>query len=291
MKNITYIKDNKWNTFVEKYSSGFFSNVPLWQNSSEENSQQPRIAIDKDEHSHVVLGRMSSYGAVNNLKYDILYSNNTNGTFSTPVPIYSRIFPNSLWYFSVEDINIEKDSSVSCVFVGYSIGYKPTIYYAWIKNGNLLNVVDLDNVINFRSFFQYNDYMIPFARIVTDSTKLYIAFQIQRPGSDWTIYLSCIDRQSLYTNQRNTYYSYPRRNFMAYSNHKGEIVLSLQKDMLVIVSLYDIQGERIATISNSVLRSGKHYLALNREKICSGMYIVKVSTRDGDIMLREKIIK
>ena len=214
-----------------------------------------------------------------------------NGTFSTPVPIYSRIFPNSLWYFSVEDINIEKDSSVSCVFVGYSIGYKPTIYYAWIKNGNLLNVVDLDNVINFRSFFQYSDYMIPFARIVTDSTKLYIAFQIQRPGSDWTIYLSCIDRQSLYTNQRNTYYSYPRRNFMAYSNHKGEIVLSLQKDMLVIVSLYDIQGERIATISNSVLRSGKHYLALNREKICSGMYIVKVSTRDGDIMLREKIIK
>ncbi len=66
------------------------------------------------------------------------------------------------------------------------------------------------------------------------------------------------------------------QNFPNPFNPVTQIIYSLPEASHVEVSVYNIRGERVATLVNEAQEMGSHTVVLNAEKVGSGVYFIRM---------------
>jgi hypothetical protein len=69
-----------------------------------------------------------------------------------------------------------------------------------------------------------------------------------------------------------------RQNYPNPFNPSTQISFDLPKSSQVVLTIYDIMGQRVGTISNEVYPAGRHSVSWNADGLASGTYIYQLTT-------------
>ncbi len=129
-----------------------------------------------------------------------------------------------------------------------------------------------------RSFYSFAD------NSVSENTYLYRLKQMDFDGSfNYSniieVNVKPIDEYSLNQNYPNPF------------NPSTTIQFNIPERGLVNLSVYNILGEKVATLVNDYMESGSHKTQFNASKLASGIYLVKMTSRNFSDVIKINLIK
>ena len=74
-------------------------------------------------------------------------------------------------------------------------------------------------------------------------------------------------------------------------NETTNIEFSLNKDENVVVSVYNMLGEKVYSLNNGTMSQGDHMIQLNGANLSSGLYMVSLTAGDNTITRKVSLNK
>lgn len=69
------------------------------------------------------------------------------------------------------------------------------------------------------------------------------------------------------------------------------VPFTLEKDMVIRFSVYDMRGRRVAMLLEDKAKEGKNLFTFNTYPLANGIYVLLIETEDGTLIRQERIVK
>lgn len=84
---------------------------------------------------------------------------------------------------------------------------------------------------------------------------------------------------------------YPTTIYPNPTEDQLSVSFTLEADMMLRISLYDMRGRRVASLLEDRAKKGANLFSFSTKPLSNGMYILIIETEDGQMIRQEKIIR
>jgi hypothetical protein len=260
-------------------NTGFCGFIPAWEAAFDTNDLG-----DRDEWSRIEIWQLDSTfpGATQqiNFKYNNFWIN----------PAIQASFPDTIWPYKTLDFTFEKQmvgaDTLTWVNEDVDFGNVPTCNYLGIAEQAWVNGSPQTNP-------GFTDATRPYNFTYSTSSASYTAGADGFPLGDlnwWPAKKAAWEQTTgVKVVNNNTPVKFTLgQNYPNPFNPSTNINFSLEKPSKVILAIYNVLGQKVATLVNNFMQAGSYTFQFNASKLASGVYIYRIEA--GDFVSAKKMI-